>query len=155
MPSSPASSTSCSGCRIDWRPSRGLVAALVMLAVLAGGAVMASNLPETERPLLAGLVLLQGLLGARRAASESPATFMWDGDGHPARLRRAGRDIGLHAVAVEFRGPIVALSGRDAGGRSHRLVWWPDTLAAGPRRQLVLAARAGHRPDNPLPSMAA
>ncbi len=155
MQRSPDSSPSCSGCRIDWRPSRWLVGGLVMLAMLATYAVMASALPEASRRPLAGLVLLHGLVRARRAAAEPACSLHWAGGEAGATLHRAGRGIDLRRVQLELRGPIVLLQGRDARGRRHRLVWWPDTLAAGGRRRLVLAARAAHRSDINLPSMAA
>lgn len=155
MQRSPDSSPPCSDCRIDWRPSRWLVTGLVMLAVLAAYAVMASATPDGIKPSLAGLVLLLGLVRARRAASEPACSLHWAGGDHGAQIRRAGRRIELRRVTLEFRGPIVTLQGRDARGRRHGLLWWPDTLPAASRRRLVLAARTGHRSDINLPSMAA
>ncbi len=155
MQRSPPSSPSCSGCRIDWRPSRGLVAALVMLSVLAAFSVSASALPGEVRRPLAGLVLLHGLLLARRQQAQPTCTLEWRGGSAPARLVGAGLDIEVFRVALDIRGPLVRLQGRDRHGRAHRLVWWPDTLPASARRQLVLAGRVSRRSDITLPSMAA
>jgi toxin CptA len=155
MQNSKDSSPSCSGCRIEWRPSRWLVTGLVMLAPLASYAVIASALFEDAGRPLAGLVLVLGLVRARRAANEPSCTLHWVGGGQPAGIDRAGQRLELRGVELEIRGPIVRLQGRDGRGRRHHLVWWPDTLDAGARRQLVLRARAGHRSDINLPSMAA
>src|SRR5688572_9032395 len=128
MRSSRHSSTSCGTCRIDWRPSRMQVIALTLLALLAAGAVLASAVPEPWRGLLAALAAVHGLLLARRAGSEPPCEVSWSGGDAPARLRYAHGDMALSSVAVEFRGPLVRLQGRDGRGRVRRLVWWPDTL---------------------------
>jgi hypothetical protein len=132
-----------------------LVIALVALALLAAGGVLASAAPAPWRVPLAGLVALHGLLLARRAAAERPCTVDWPGGGAAAFLQRDGRAIALQAVRVEGRGALVRLQGRDHRGVIHRLVWWPDTLDAPTRRRLALAARVSGHSDNPLPSMAA
>ena len=59
----------------------------------------------------------------------------------------------IHDVAVQWRGPLAFLSWRGTEGRVHRLSWWPDTLAVGPRRELRLAAMA-RLPSRPARSMA-
>ena len=75
-------------CRIDWRPSRVESVALVVLALLAAAAVIASAIPPPLRDPLAGLVALHGLLLARRAAAAPRAVLEWPGQGDaPVRLR--------------------------------------------------------------------
>ena len=161
MPRSPPSSPRSASCRLDWRPSRWPLVALLLLAVAAPGAVLASAIPEVPRRPLAGLVGLWALVLARREQRVPSCTLEWRGGDAPARLRTSGTGgrgtiaTTLHAVQVEFRGPLVRLLGRDDAGHTRRLVWWPDTLPPAARRRLVLAARGGPSPDNPLSSMAA
>ena len=162
MRSSPRSSPASASCRLEWRPSRWPLAALLLLALAAPAAVMASAVPETPRRPLAGLVGLWALVLARRERQARPCTLEWGGRGRPARLHPAPATAGeasaaivLRAVQVEFRGPLVRLLARDDAGHTRRLLWWPDTLPPEARRRLVLAARAGIPSDNPLPSMAA
>ena len=153
MPSSPRSSPPSGTCRIDWRPSRWPLLALLLLAVAAPASVMASALPEAQRRPLAALAGLWALLLAGREHRAIPCLLDWPGGRAPARLHPAGGDgaaaVMLRGVQVEFRGPLVCLVGRDDAGCTRRLVWWPDTLPAEARRRLALAARAGP-PDNPL-----
>ena len=167
MPRSSISSLPSGTCRIEWRPSRWPLVALLLLAVAAPAAVMASAVPEPRRAPLAALAGLWALVLARRERQSVPCVLDWPGGRAPARLQPcAGGDrsdrgadatagVRLHAVRVEFRGPLVRLLGRDDAGCTRRLLWWPDTLSAEARRRLALAARAGPPPDNPLRSMAA
>ena len=162
MPSSPPSSPPCGTCRIDWRPSRLEAVALVVLALLAAGAVIASAVPAPFRDPLAGLVALHGLLLARRAAAAPRAVLEWSGEGGArVRLRRGHDVFVLRDVAIDRRWPLWRLQARDARGRRHRLIWWPDTLAPADRRRLARVANDAHHVDPTtdtrisLPSMAA
>lgn len=155
MRSLPDSSPVCWSCRIEWRPSRLLAAALLLLAVLAAGSVMASALPPLPRCLLAGAAFGWGLAAARAAATALPGLLEWAGAGTPARWSRGGRVRLLQDVRVDVRGPLVRVCGRDAQGRVHRLLFWPDTTPSRARRQLRLAAGLRPRSVRPLPPMAA
>ena len=153
MRNSRRSSTACWRCRIDWRPSRWLLAGLLLLSLLAAGAVMASALDPLLRPLAAAVASLYGLLLARQAQRAPPCSLLCDTDGR-VRLLTGSQSLALGELELEVRGPIVRLQGRDPFGRRHRLVWWPDTLPPASRRQLVLLARAT-RADIRRPSVAA
>lgn len=155
MPTSPKSSTPSAGCRIDWLPSRVQVAALVVLSLLAGGAVIASALPARPRPVLAGLAVLHGLLLARRTAAAPPCRIAWSDDGRTMRRIDAEGIRPLRNVVVDARWPLVRLQADGADGRRVRLVWWPDTLTGDDRRRLARFVRSGTDTDNSLPSMAA
>lgn len=155
MQSSPESSSASSGCRIDWRPSRWLALALIALGAMAAASVWLSALPGSVRLPAATLALLQGLRLAVRERIRPPWTLAWDGGDAPAYLvGRQGR-VALSQVRVSFRGPMATVTGTDGRGRRRRLVWWPDTLAAGARRQLRLAAAVSRRSDKPPPQLAA
>src|SRR5690606_28884658 len=65
-PNSKPSSDGSAPCRIDWRPSRWLLAALLMLALAAPLAVLASELAPPAAWLLAAAALVQGLRLAAR-----------------------------------------------------------------------------------------
>jgi toxin CptA len=149
------SSNASSACRIDWRPSRWLVAALVGLALLSAGALAVSNAPVLVAWPGALLALGHGLRLARREWRRPALTLAWDGGQAPARIVGGQRPLRLTAVRVEQRGSLAVLAGRDERGRLHRLVWWPDTLPAAARRQLRLAAQVSVRYDKTLPPVAA
>jgi toxin CptA len=131
-------------CRIDWRPSRWLLAALLLLTLLAPLAVLASELPRASAWLLAAAAAVQGLHLARREWRRPPRTLRFTTDG-----RLLVDDVAASHVQVQWRGPLAFLSWRDAGGCHGSLAWWPDTLPPHRRRELRLAvdrlpaARAG------------
>ena len=127
----------CSGsapCRIDWRPSRCLLAALLLLTVLAPLAVLASEMPRAAAWLLAAAAVAHGLWLARREWRRPSRSLLFTGDG---RLLVDGDEVG--DASLQWRGPLAFLSWRDAGGRRGRLTWWPDTLLPRWRRELRLA----------------
>ena len=135
-------------CRIDWRPSRWLVAALLLLAALAPAAVLASELPRGAAWLLAAAAALHGAWRAHREWRRPPRSILFTADG---RLMVDEADV--FDVRLQWRGPLAFLSWRDAAGRRDRLVWWPDTLPPRWRRELRLAA--GRLPAAPAgPSVA-
>ncbi|HVR82497.1 MAG TPA: hypothetical protein VHF02_10520 [Luteimonas sp.] len=145
MPHSTHSSSRSVPCRLEWRPSRWLIAALCALGVLAAMSVIASEMPRWWALPLALAMLVYGAQLARLEASRALRSLVWPVDGSPVVLD--GRAI--DAVAVQWRGPLAFLRWRDADGRVMRLHWWPDTLPAALRRELRLAAQrhAASRPD--------
>jgi len=155
MPKSPASSNASSGCRIDWRPSRWLALALIGLGAMAATALLLSGLPGGIRVPAALLALMQGLRLAGLERTRPAVSLAWAGGETPACLLGPRGRAELSEVRVLFRGPMATLTGRDAGGTVRRLVWWPDTLPAGARRQLRLAAAVSRRSDKTPPQLAA
>ena len=165
MSSSRPSSPGSAPCRLEWRPSRWLQAALVLLSALAPLAVMDSHMPRLMAWPLAlaslGIGLRQAWVEARRprrllvlaaasrsrpasggAARDMPVAASPDQlDGRPFRL-----------LAVAWRGPLAFVHGLDGDGRACRLAWWPDTLPPGARRELRLAvaARTASRHRRPM-----
>ena len=121
------SSSSSSICRVEWRPSRMLAAALVMLGIAAAISLALSAAPWFVA-LPAGLVAVaQGLQSARTELRRPPRVMVW-----PDAAWREHRAI--------FRGGLVTVSGIDQAGRCQRLHWWPDTLSGNARRRLRLAS---------------
>lgn len=149
------SSTASSTCRIDWRPSRWLVAALIALGGLAALSLLLSALPLWPKLAASLLALLQGLRLAHREWIRPALSLAWAGGDAPAQLSNGQGTQALQAVRVRLRGPLAVLRGRDGQGRLHRLVWWPDTLPSSSRRLLRLAAGVSCRSDKPLPPVAA
>lgn len=138
MPHSIRSSSASAPCRLEWRPSRLLVACLLLLALAAALSVMASEMPRPAAWLLALAASAHGFRLAwresRRAACEvviAPGDAASSVDGVP-----------VSALTVRWRGPLACLQWRTADGRSQRLAFWPDTLPAPRRRELRLAAPA-------------
>ena len=142
MPNSPGSSTGsapsrrmpdATPVRIDWRPSRWMVGAQMLLGMLAAVALLTCELPYAWGVPAALLALGYGALLAKREASR------------PARhLVIAGTGASLDGQAVRdplvrWRGPLAFFDARDGEGRRLRLSWWPDTLPPARRRELRLA----------------
>lgn len=143
-----------SPCLLEWRPSRLLRGAVVLLGMLAALSLWHSNLPRPLAVAGAVLALAEGRRLARRLRHQPPFEFRWAGPGHPAELNFPDGSRVLHAVRVDFRGPIARVSGRDPAGRMQHWQWWPDTLPAASRRSLRLASSRSARaiPASPYPS---
>lgn len=93
--------------RLEWRPSRWVVGALLALSVLAPFAVLQSEMPRAWAWPLAAAAAAYGLWRARREARKPTRSVDWPIDG----------------AKVEWRGPLLFVR---APGLT--LAWWPDTL---------------------------
>lgn len=150
MPGSGRSSSGFSRCRIDWRPSRGLAAGLLILSILAAFAALASGVPQPAGWLLALAAPAHGAWLTRRYLRQPVRRFEFAGQDAPVRVD--GRQAS--DASVTWRGPLAFVRWRDRAGRSRRLAWWPDTLAGPERRELRLAApvrRAAQRAASVAP----
>ena len=140
------SSSGSASCRLEWRPSRWLTGALLLLAMLAAFSVLASEMPRIAAWSLSIAVVVYGGWRARTEARKPHHELMFPGNDLPVMLD--GHPI--EGVAVQWRGPLAFVSWRGRDGRRQRLAWWPDTLPAMRRRELRLAAGGGlasrHRP---------
>ncbi|HEY5802742.1 MAG TPA: hypothetical protein VIT90_03495 [Lysobacter sp.] len=134
MPTSQRSSRASARCRLEWRPSRLLAAALVVLGVLAGLSLIACELALVVSVPLALLAAGEGVRLARRELARPARVLEMGGDGMAMLDGQA-----ITELRVEWRGPMAFLRFRDADGRPGRLAWWPDTLPATRRRELRLA----------------
>ena len=151
MPSSGSSSI----CRIDWRPSRWLAVALVGLGVMSALSLWLSDLPWALALPGSLLAAAEGVRLSRRHLALAPCSVDWLGGNAPAYLTRRDGLVRLDGATVQLRGPLATLAGKDAQGRTHRLAWWPDTLAAGDRRQLRLIHSVSGRSAKPPRKQAA
>ncbi|MGY1529574.1 hypothetical protein [Luteimonas sp. A649] len=133
-PGSKPWSNASAPCRIEWRPSRCLTAALLLLALLTPVAVLASELPRAVAWPLAAAALLHGLYLARREGRRARRSLLFTADG-----RLLVDDVEASGVQLGWRGPLAFLTWHDPDGRRHRLAWWPDTLPSRWRRELRLA----------------
>jgi toxin CptA len=135
MPHSPPWSDTFATCRLEWRPSRWLVGALIALAMLAPFAVLVSEMPRVAAWPLA---LVAGAHGLRLAWRE------WR---KPPRIL----DVPLAHANLHWRGPLLFLR-----RGSERASWWPDTLAMEGRAELRRATQlhcgSGGSRDRPEPS---
>ena len=123
--------------RLQWQPSRLLSLALVLMGLLAGLSVIASEMPLAWSVPLALLAAGDGVRQARRELAR-PARWLVAGtadtlpgptlDGQP-----------ISELTVQWRGPLAFMRFRDADRRWQRLAWWPDTLDSRGRRELRLA----------------
>lgn len=133
------SSSASVSCRLEWRPSRWVIGAVLVLAMLATISVLISEMPlSAALPLVIGVAMHACLL-VRRYQRLPRQEFVFPGNDLAVALD--GQPI--NDVAVEWRGPLAFISWRDRTGRLRRLSWWPDTLPPAHRRELRLAA--GHR----------
>ena len=124
------------GFRLEWRPSRWAIGALILLAGLAPFAVLHSEMPRLVAWPLAAVAGAWGLGSAWREARRPAQRFEISPGVRAASLD--GRPLVL--AEVPWRGPLAFLHWRDAAGQGGRLAWWPDTLPPAERRELRLAA---------------
>ncbi|KFN46284.1 protein YgfX [Arenimonas composti] len=143
-----------STCRLDWRTSRPLAAALVILGGLAAISILASALPALTACLAAGAAFGWSLHSARRELARAGGTLTLDGQGR-GRWQCVGDVVALQEVSVVFRGPLVVVTGRTAQRRTRRWLFWPGMLVASDRRRLRLLAGPARGGDAAVPSVAA
>jgi toxin CptA len=141
------SSNASAPCRIDWRPSRWVTAALWSLAVLAPLSLWASDLPGMLAWPLALCVAGGAAWSALRHQRAVPMAILVPAEGEVTVAGQAVEDFD-----VAWRGALAFLSWRDGAGRDHRLALWPDVLDPATRRELrlVMAARVAVRIAGPV-----
>lgn len=129
-------------CRIEWRPSRWLGAALWSLVLLAPLSLRASDLPGLAAWPLAMVVAAGAAWSAMRYRRAGPLSIVVPPDGE---VLVAGQ--GVDDFGVTWRGAMAFLSWRDGAGQERRLALWPDVLTPATRRELrlAMAARAAGR----------
>ena len=135
MSKSRRSSITSAPCRLEWRPSPQVGAALWFIAILAPFCLFASDLPRGWAWPLAVIAGLVGIRDALRYGSQPIRQWLIPaGRGAPTcdgeRIDR---------LLVHWRGPLAFLRWRDGEGHTHRLAFAPDTLVASSRRELKLA----------------
>ncbi len=134
--------------RFQWRPSRWMMFALLLLAVLAPLAIIDSALPRAVAWPAAVAALAHGAWLARREWSQSGRLLVVPTGLDPVTLDGKALD----EVQVHWRGPLAFVRWRRDRNRSGHLAWWPDILPAGQRRELKLAmqAREAARPPGTM-----
>jgi hypothetical protein len=151
-----SSSAPSSTFRIDWGPSRWLVAGQAGLGPLAAAALMLSDLPGPVAAALAALCLAKGLrLGLREWRRPPCRLVRADPVSGWQRVDAEGGVTPLRDVHWQLRGPLAVMRGRDVRGRRCQFAWGPDTLSPSLRRQLRLAGVVSSRSEKPLPAVAA
>ncbi len=121
-------------CRLQWRPSRWLHAALLALAALAAFSILASEMPRAAAWPLALAALGHGVLLLLRERGRPPRELLLHGAAAPTV-----DGVPIADFDLRWRGPLAFAAWRDADGRRQRATWWPDTLAPAQRRELRLA----------------
>ena len=131
------SSNASAPCRFELRPSRWLIGAMLLLALLCPWAVLSSEMPGPVAWPLAILAGIGALLIARREARRPTVAIVL----HPGVGAQVdGRDV--EAFEIDWRGPLAFLAWTDADGHRRRGSVWPDTLSPALRRELRLASAA-------------
>ncbi|ADV27158.1 hypothetical protein Psesu_1311 [Pseudoxanthomonas suwonensis 11-1] len=139
MPSSPGSSPASAPFRLEWRPSRWPLLALLILGPLAAACVLLSAIPPLPGRLLALAAFAWGLWQARAHARRARRELVIDAQGTAFLDGEAAQ-----AWMIRWRGPLAVVQLVDHGGRRQDLAWWPDTLPPPARRELRLAAARDH-----------
>lgn len=130
------------GARLEWRPSRWLVAAQALLGALGALSLLISALPAPLAQAMAAVACGWGLASAWRLARQGSRVLHWPADDSGPAL-----DGELLAGArLHWRGPLVFLRWHDPAGRMRHLSWWPDTLPPASRRELRLVAGERRHP---------
>ena len=132
-----SSSTSVS-CRLEWRPSRWVILAILLAGLLAPVSILVSGMPRWAAWPLAIVMLGHALWLARHEQRKLVRNFFFPGNDLTVKVDGEPAD----QVRVEWRGPLAFVSWKAADGRRHRLSWWPDTLPPARARELRLAANA-------------
>jgi len=160
MPTSPRLSTLSPNCRLEWRPSRQERTALLLLSVLGACSLLNCDLPASLAWLAAGVAVAWGLHCLRQSGKRLSREFLIAPDIKACRLD--GQP--LSQLDLRWRGPLLFVRWKHpAQRRWHHAVFWPDTLPAGKRRELRLAAPgvltngsrrrpAGHRQQPRFPA---
>jgi toxin CptA len=121
--------------RIEWRPSRWVSAMLWVLALCAPFSLWMSDMPLAFAWPLALVVAAFGAVDASRyRRASSIALVIPVGRGYPSCDGKPMREL-----VVEWRGPLAFLRWRGPDGHMQGVVFWPDTLPSGSRRELRLA----------------
>ena len=152
MPNSLRSSSVSAPCRLEWRPSLWLLAALLILSLLAPLSVLGSDLPRALAWPLAMAAGAYGLWLVRCEAGRTKRLLVLGGARDPGGPLDTLDGRPLQACHIAWRGPLAFIHMIDRDGRNERLAWWPDTLPPPLRRELRLAAaaRAASRRDRPV-----
>lgn len=129
-------SIASANCRIDWRPSRQICVALLVLGVMAAISAWLSDLPLAARLLLGAAALAQGAWLAHREWRRPACVLEFEGEAVLVVGESGPRE--LRSPRLSLRGPLASLIGRDADGRRQVLNWCADTLPIASRRQLRL-----------------
>ncbi|UXA48834.1 hypothetical protein [Xanthomonas prunicola] len=138
MSPTPHSSPISAPCRLEWRPSRGLICALGVLMVLAVWAVWRSGVPLWLAVALSAYAVLAGGRALRLLLRSPVRQLLVPWTETPASID----GVQMEGLQVRWRGPLAVVSCTRADGRCERLHFWPDTLPAAQRRELRLAAQA-------------
>ncbi len=150
MNSSNASAT----CRLEWRRSRWLPAALCVLAAAAIASLWLSVLPLIACGI--GCVVVLAYCGwlLRAEQSRSDCMLTWQGGDADWQVGCNDHIESLRHVGASIRGGLVVLTLVDASGKRRRYVWWPDTLGTRGRRALRLAMQVKETTTPTQPALA-
>ena len=118
---------------------------LFALALLAPFSLIASDLPWLVAWPLALVALAWGVFDARRYLAR-PARQLTIPAGRGMATCEGER---IEDLCTGWRGPLAFLQWRDAKGRRHRASFWPDTLAAGMRRELRIVMQKRDAASDP------
>ncbi|WP_305804597.1 hypothetical protein [Stenotrophomonas sp. YIM B06876] len=124
-------------CRLEWRPSRWLSGALLLLGTLAPLAITHSEMPTAAMWAAAPAAALAALVLVAREYRRPRRTLVIPRGERPAHVDGEA----ITALQLQCRGPLTVLSWCDLR-RRRQLLFWPDTLTRLQRRELRLVLEA-------------
>ncbi len=127
---------------LEYRPSRLLVASLMLVCACAVGAAVASGLDSFWRFAASGLALAGAVHGGWRFARPAFRSVAWRSGGW-LLIDRGGREWPAELLGHRCLGALVTLDFRAVDGRRFRALFAPDNLDAEQRRRLALTLARG------------
>lgn len=120
----------------DYRPSRGLLAAIAVMATLALLAVVVSGMPTPAKAALCVAAASWAGIAAGRYWRPLVRRAAWQPGGHWRVSDADGREFTAELVRGVARGAWIVLNLRRSDGRNVALILGPDNCDADVRRQL-------------------
>jgi toxin CptA len=120
----------------DYRPSRWLFAAVILMAVLAFAAIALSGMPSRSGIFVAILAAACAGLALGRRLRPLVRRAVWQQAGHWRVTDADGREFTAELTRGVARGAWVVLSLRRSDGKNSALILGPDNCRADTRRQL-------------------
>ena len=120
----------------DYRPSRWLVAAVILMAVLAFGAIALSGMPWWAGIFAVAFVAACAGFALGRFLRPRVRRAVWQQAGHWRVTDADGREFTAELTRGVARGAWIVLSLRRSDGTDSALILSPDNCTADTRRQL-------------------
>lgn len=140
--------TSAPAIGFEYRPSRQLAAALIVVQALAWIAIALSGVALWLQSILALAVLATGLYQRWHDARLPLRALALSGDGHWQLHLTNGDDVPARLLSARALGQYIVLS-LAVAGRRHGVLLGPDNLDPDSRRRLRMRLAGSHASESP------